>query len=313
MNPIFYSPKFNHPSSQFDTFAKSKIIASRLADSGHNIVDPASFGDLTETIIGEIHTSDYINAIRTGHPARLASSNGFTWVRGVYDTVVAHNTGVVAAVEAAHVGDRNAVALSSGLHHAKPGSGEGFCTFNGLAVAASHAVNFYGLRVAIVDVDAHCGGGTVACLDRAGLFADAKVSHFDVSTNHYDAYNPEMYGTNATLEVAPRTVTRTRNPRRGFAVDTAALSDDYLTLVKAAFQRAVDSNPGLIIYNAGVDPLDDGIEEATLRRRDRLAATTFAGAGIPVAVTMAGGYSHSDPATAETVYRAHLATVEAFS
>lgn len=311
MNHIFYNSNFNHPSSQFDTFAKSKILAERLAAGGHRVTDPDPYRETTETIIGEIHTPDYVDAIRTGLPSTPAASNGFTWVSGVYDTVVAHNSGVVAAVAAAHFGDRNAVALSSGLHHAKPERGEGFCTFNGLAVAASYAVHHLGIRVAIVDVDAHCGGGTVACLDRVGLFNDAQVAHFDVSTNAYDTYDDSSYGPNATLDVALRS--RRRQGRLDSVADAATFQRDYIALAKEAFQRAVDSGADLIIYNAGVDPLDNGIDEATLNRRDQLAAAKFAAAGKPVAITMAGGYSRSNPVTAETVYRAHLATVKAFS
>lgn len=48
-----------------------------------------------------------------------------------------------------------------GMHHAKPGYGEGFCIYNDVAFTASHLVEKYGLkRVLVLDTDAHAGNGT---------------------------------------------------------------------------------------------------------------------------------------------------------
>ena len=46
-------------------------------------------------------------------------------------------------------------------HHARPDQGMGFCIFNNVAVAATHALEVHGLeRVAIIDFDVHHGNGT---------------------------------------------------------------------------------------------------------------------------------------------------------
>ena len=46
-------------------------------------------------------------------------------------------------------------------HHSSPGSSDGFCVFNNVAVAATYAVEVHDLsRVAIVDFDVHHGNGT---------------------------------------------------------------------------------------------------------------------------------------------------------
>lgn len=50
-------------------------------------------------------------------------------------------------------------------HHAEPDRAMGFCVFNGIAVAAAHALEHHGLeRVAIVDFDVHHGNGTQAAM-----------------------------------------------------------------------------------------------------------------------------------------------------
>lgn len=46
-------------------------------------------------------------------------------------------------------------------HHAESNKAMGFCYFNNIAIAATHALNHYGLsRVAIIDFDVHHGNGT---------------------------------------------------------------------------------------------------------------------------------------------------------
>ncbi|CAG7857563.1 Histone deacetylase-like amidohydrolase [biofilm metagenome] len=48
-------------------------------------------------------------------------------------------------------------------HHAARANSAGFCIFNNIAVAAAHALEFYGLKhVAIADFDVHHGNGTEA-------------------------------------------------------------------------------------------------------------------------------------------------------
>ena len=128
-----------------------------------------------------VHATEYVDAVRSGEPRGLAEAQGFPWDPGLWTMVTATTGGVVAAVEAARE-DGVAGSLSSGLHHARADRGAGFCTFNGLAVAARLA----GLRsVLILDLDAHCGGGTHALI--AG---DPRIRQVDVSISEFDNYVP---------------------------------------------------------------------------------------------------------------------------
>ena len=68
-----------------------------------------------------------------------------------------------AAVDAVLGGDtrRAFCAVRPPGHHATRDTPMGFCLFNNIAVAATHALDVYGLdRVAIVDFDVHHGNGT---------------------------------------------------------------------------------------------------------------------------------------------------------
>jgi acetoin utilization deacetylase AcuC-like enzyme len=82
-------------------------------------------------------------------------------------------------IEAARSAWRSVIAgtLSSGMHHAHRTGGLGYCTFNGIALAALTFLDCGADRVLIVDLDAHCGGGTADILG-----GDDRVSTLDIST-----------------------------------------------------------------------------------------------------------------------------------
>src|SRR5260370_35742530 len=77
--------------------------------------------------------------------------------------VLSANGGAVAAGLAA-LEQGVAGSLSSGLHHARHARGAGFCTFNGLVIAAREALAAGAASVLILDLDAHCGGGTASLI-----------------------------------------------------------------------------------------------------------------------------------------------------
>ncbi len=69
-------------------------------------------------------------------------------------------SGMVAAAKLAVETGRTNGSISSGQHHAKYATGDGFCTFNGLALAAKRALDSGTRQVLIIDTDAHGAGGT---------------------------------------------------------------------------------------------------------------------------------------------------------
>ncbi|MFD1812307.1 hypothetical protein [Rhodococcus gannanensis] len=92
--------------------------------------------------------------------------------------VLSSNGGVLAAARSA-LDEGVAGSLSSGLHHAKADRGDGFCTSNGLVVAARTLLDEGVVRsVLVLDLDAHCGGGTARLGDR-----DPRIWHADVSVH----------------------------------------------------------------------------------------------------------------------------------
>ena len=114
--------------------------------------------------LARVHTTSYLQAIYAlrGKAAWLDVDTTAVSAGSVEAAEVAAGT-AIAAVEAVAEGRTQssfALVRPPG-HHAEPVRARGFCLFNNVAVAASHAQSALGLpRVLIVDWDAHHGNGT---------------------------------------------------------------------------------------------------------------------------------------------------------
>jgi acetoin utilization deacetylase AcuC-like enzyme len=268
---VFYSPMYVGSGHAFDTTRKAKWIADSLAGSpipGIELVEPVP---LTRDHVAAVHDSKYVQAVESGKPRSLAESQGFNWDTGLWPMVLASNGGAVAAAHAAlELGV--AGSLSSGLHHARYGSGAGFCTFNGLAIAAQAALAAGAKSVLILDLDAHCGGGT------ASLIADEpRIQQLDVSVSSYDGYQESEQS-------------------RLVIVGTGS---EYLPAIRRVLDEADRRSASfdLCLYNAGMDPSEDcstggmtGITRDVLAERERLVFEWCGTRQMPVAFVLAGGY-----------------------
>lgn len=268
---VSYSPAYVEGS--FDTVAKAADIVASLADDpipGVTLAEPDGDGLLAD--LGEVHHSAYINAVLTGEPRYLAESAGVgAWSPSLSDSVLASTAG---CRQAARNAWRDGVAgsLSSGLHHARADGGMGFCTFNGVALAALEFLRLGARKVLVVDLDAHGGGGTQSILSRV-----RGVSGVDVSVDSLDAYS-------------------STSQWHYYLVRHAGL---YLRAVEAAADTIRDRRPDAVVYNAGMDPHEGctigglrGINTPMLAERERLIFDACD--GIPTAWFPAGGYVSRD-------------------
>lgn len=274
MSPVvrtYYSPMYVGSGFAFDTTRKARWIAASLSESpiaGIELVEP---GLLTADQVATVHESGYVRAVETGSPRGLSESQGFAWDAGLWPMVLASNGGVVAAALTA-LEQGVAGSLSSGLHHARYGSGAGFCTFNGLVIAAREAMAAGARSVLILDLDAHCGGGT------ASLVADEpRVWQIDVSVSSFDSYPSS----------------------ERVWLDIVRNSSDYLATIRRrlneADQRGLQFD--LCLYNAGMDPCEDcsaggqpGINRQVLAQRERIVFEWCRNRSLPIAFVLAGGY-----------------------
>lgn len=284
---VYYSSDYVASEYAFDTTRKSGELAAAIerGDTPVKVVDPGAFTEHTGELIGRVHSPEYVEAVRTGSPRHLAESQGFTWDPKFPTMVLAHSAGLVAAVTRVLAGpDRVAGSLSSGLHHARRDHGAGFCTFNGLAVAATAARELGAAQLLVLDLDAHCGGGTRSLTD------PATVVQIDVSTSSYDHWSAS--GRDALFIADP---------------------GNYITRVKEALDRA-DRVGGfdLVLYNAGMDPANTGVSANDLELRERMVADWTERRGVGLVFALAGGYTGAAVSMADLV-GLHKLTVDAFT
>ena len=236
-----------------------------------------------------VHTREYVDGVEHGtldpaHQRRI----GLPWS----DTFVERAFRVVqGTVEAADHALTHGIAMNfaGGTHHAFPDRGEGFCVFNDVAIAIRRLQSLGRIRRAcIVDLDVHQGNGTNA------VFADDD-----------SVYTFNMHGAkNFPFHKVPST--------RDEELDDGTGDAEYLDRLTHALPEVLrDARADLVVYLAGADPHQNdrlGRLQLTfdgLAQRDDLVIRTCREIGLPVCVTIAGGYGRD---IADTV-RVHLQTV----
>lgn len=283
---VFYDSLMAGSLTAFDTTRKAQAVARSLVDTpvpGVNVavIHPAIVS-LAETLVSQVHDLDYLRALITGEPRDLAETNTFTWDPDIYSMALAHSSGVVAAMVDAVEGGHTGGTLSSGLHHARRHEGAGYCTLNGIAAACWWvSSNHPDVRVVVLDLDAHFGGGTADMIE--GM---RNVTQVDVSTHSFDSYDsPDA------LLVTP---------------------DSYPQAVAWAIDRVLAQHPDIVVYNAGVDPHSDGVASTVLAARDRCVAERLRHAEVPAVFTLAGGYTN-DRFDMDDLVELHRNTIGAFA
>ncbi|NDA80184.1 MAG: hypothetical protein EBX92_03455 [Actinobacteria bacterium] len=288
---VYFNANYSSPAIAFETFKKAAMIARAISSdvkltAALDVRDPApSETDLrlAREEIERYVDQEYLEALKAGVPASLASSNGLGWDENLWNSVLHSTAGILRAIDDVASGAPVAASLSSGLHHATPSRGSGFCTINSLALGALFAAR-RGLKVVILDLDAHCGGGTEAFLRRYPNEA-ASILHVDVSVIPFDRYEPRATG--SSLRISTR--------------------DSYLADIDDALALVVAAKPDLVIYNAGID-IWPSVDKSVVREREARVAKTIVSNGIGCVVVMAGGYGQDSD-----IVPLHLSTLQAFA
>jgi acetoin utilization deacetylase AcuC-like enzyme len=275
----FYSDHFVLPLPDGHKFpmAKYSMLRERIIADG--IVAAA---DLREAPAAEwaelelVHDRGYVDAVRHGTVSRDTQRRiGFPWSPQMVERSRRSVGATIAAARTA-LDDGVAANLAGGTHHAFVDRGEGFCVFNDVAVATRALQRSHDARrVAIVDLDVHQGNGTAAIFkDDAAVFTFSmhgeKNFPFKKETSNLDVALPDGTG-----------------------------DDEYLSLLRIHLDEVLNRHrPDFVFYLAGADPYEGdrlGRLKLTiegLRARDEIVLSTVSGAGLPVAISMSGGYAN---------------------
>jgi acetoin utilization deacetylase AcuC-like enzyme len=263
--------------SGVETRTKAKPIADIIIAEELSGVELCSPRKATRQELEEVHSPEYLDSLWNGAQDLLQS-------------LLASTGGVLDAVDQALI-DGFSASLSSGLHHAKRTHEEGFCFINGLVIAALRALHVHKLTdIGILDLDAHCGGGTFELIGN-----DARVRLADVSTNSYDSW--KSFELRHHLKIVRD-------------------ANNYLNEVEKALNHLIGIQ--FLIYNAGMDPFEGcsiggltGITREVLQRREKLVADWCRENNVPVLFVLAGGYEGPN-LDLEGVARLHLLTINEF-
>ncbi|HVV87080.1 MAG TPA: histone deacetylase [Kofleriaceae bacterium] len=250
---------------------REALVAEGVLRAGEILPAPAA----TREELERVHDPAYVAAVLDGTlDARAQRRIGLPWSPALVARSSASAGGTVAAARAALV-DGLAGNLAGGTHHAHRAYGSGFCVWNDLAVAsAAMLAEGRVARVLVFDVDVHQGDGTAA------IFAgDPRVQ----TCSLHGARNFPFEKQESDLDLP---------------LADGAGDDEVLAAVERALAHfAALAPPDLVLYQGGVDALATDtlgrlrMTHAGLVERDRLALGHFRRRGIPIVVTLGGGYA----------------------
>jgi len=292
------------PSSKY-RLIHQKLLAEGFADREDFLApEPARDEDVLL-----VHGPEWVRKLRCG----LLSYTDILrleipYSREMVDAVWLSAGGSILAARRA-LRDGGAINVGGGFHHAFPDHGEGFCAIHDVAVAIRRLQADGAIRRAlVVDCDVHHGNGT------AHIFG-GDDSVFTVSlhqSNNYPSSKPP-----SDLDVD---------------LNDGVGDNEYLNYLgnalDVAFQAANGGSPSgescgskfdLLCYVGGADPYSQdqlgglALTMDGLKRRDRMVFDAARRRGVPVMVTLAGGYAHDVSDTVQIHVNTAHALAEALS
>jgi len=280
---VFYSDDYA-VGEGLETVTKSKLLAEMIKEGRVPRVELVAPKLATEEELMLIHSPDYVDDVLSGKKKNIAAGMSS---KKLIKSILATTGGMRDATNEALRNGRSG-SFSSGLHHARANAGMGFCTFNGLALAALEALKKVN-SVGILDLDAHYGGGTADILK-----SNKRVRLADVSVCSYDSWTPTAKSRHFIQVVAkPKT---------------------YLATVEKALKSL--EGVAFLIYNAGMDTHEragglKGITLEIIQEREMRVVEWARAQNVPIVFALAGGYTWSG-LTLKEVAELHLETVRAF-
>jgi len=312
---VFYSPRYciDIGLHVFPTL-KYRLVRDRLVEAGtieaSDVIDPAP---ATWEELALVHTSGYLARMREGTlSADELAQLELPWSADMVDGFRLMVGGTIGAARLA-CAERTAVChIGGGLHHAFANHGEGFCPFNDVAVAV-RVVQAEGVdRIAVIDLDVHHGNGTSFIFNHGGAPPPPPAR----SGRSPRAYSEQDVGVGSvfTFSMHQQLNYPMWKPRSSLDVGLANGVRDatYLQKLEDALPIVLAQQPQCVFYLAGADPYEDdqlgGLRLTVdgLRRRDRMVFDAVHAAGVPLVVTLAGGYARR----IEDTVAIHVATIE---
>ena len=279
-HPDYYLPL---PEGHPFPMVKYTLVYDRLRETGllpaANIMLPE---EATRADLERVHEKDYLDRLfGEGLSVTEQRAIGVPWSPRLLRRSRLAVQGTILAAESALEQGRGGN-LAGGTHHAFADHGEGFCVLNDIAVAIRRLQHEKRIeRALVIDLDVHQGNGTAAIFE-----GDDSVFTFSM---HGERNYPSRK-MRSTLDIG---------------LPDGIDDEAYLSTLEINLPKLIENfSPDVVFYLAGVDVAagdrygrfnlsDDGI-----RARDRCVLDWTRRHGLPIAITLAGGYSPNPVRTA---------------
>jgi len=290
---IYYTDTFTIPLPEKHSFPKDKyyLLRKRIEEAKivptQNLIipEPASEADILR-----VHDPTYWYRLKNGEmTAKEIRRVGLPWSPEIVRRTRYSAGATIAACRTA-LKEQIAVNLGGGTHHAFSDYGQGYCWIND-SVIASRSLQVEGViqKILIVDCDVHQGNGTAALVRN-----DPTIFTFSIHGRN----NFPLHKETSDLDIA---------------LDDGTGDEGYLEALANGLKTSLQNfRADLAIYLSGADPYKDdcfgrlALSKTGLARRDHLVLNYLQLAGLPVAITMAGGYARRVADTVDIHYQTVL-------
>ncbi|HEX9653886.1 MAG TPA: histone deacetylase, partial [bacterium] len=242
-----------------------------------------------------VHTPPYLRDLETCSWTHRTASSELPMSREIIAMFTLAAGGTILAARTA-VARGWAVHLNGGFHHAFSDKAEGFCYLNDLAVAARvMQKEALAKKIAIIDCDLHQGNGT------------AVIFQGDDSIFTFSIHQRDLYPVKEESDL-------------DIHLPVGVSDGEYMSHLEYAIPKILNEfRPDLVLYQAGADPYESdqlGSLRLTidgLQRRDEYVFGECKKRGVPVAVTLGGGYAYHTEDTVQIHFNTCMAALRLFA
>ena len=269
---------------------KYRMIHDKLLSDG--VATPEDFlapEPATDDDVLRVHSRDYVYKLKHGTLSRTEEMRlEVPYSKKLIEACWLAAGGSILAGQRA-LQDGWAGNIGGGFHHACPDHGEGFCVIHDVAIAIRRLQSDGAIeRAMVVDTDVHQGNGTAVIFG-----GDGNVYTLSLHQEHnYPSPKPP-----STVDVD---------------LPDGIEDEEYLAILEKHLHQAFhDFAPDILFYVAGADPYREdqlgglALTMRGLARRDALVFDYARRNGVPVSITLAGGYARH---VADTV-NIHVGTI----
>jgi acetoin utilization deacetylase AcuC-like enzyme len=255
---------------------KYELIHEQLLYEGtctdSNFFGPAPVDD--RWVLG-VHTPTYIRSLKTlTVDPKMVRRIGFPLTPELIEREWIITQGTIDCTQKARL-DGVAMNIAGGTHHAYPDRGEGFCMLNDVGVAAHYLLETdQSRKILVIDLDVHQGNGTAVMFQR-----EPRV--FTFSMHGRDNYPLKKEQSDLDVELLTNTA-----------------DEVYLNLLYDTLPRLIrQQQPDFLFYISGVDILGSdrlgklNVSREGCKQRDMFVFEQAIKNGLPITVSMGGGYS----------------------